>query len=175
MSFLSSSVFPHLLTALMCLTLILAFVVQRSVALGQPSVMARRVFALQNILVRRWRSISFTLIVIGFVVSLTLVLILRAFPNSADEYSYLFGAQTLLAGRLWNPLPAAPQFFAFLHVLELNGKWITIYTPGWPILLALGAYFHLPYWSVCPVIGLVFLIAVFGFAKRQTGHLGAVL
>jgi hypothetical protein len=175
MSVLSSSVFPHLLTAVMWLALILSFVLQRSVAVGQPSVMAQRVMALQNILVRRWRTISFTLIVLGFVVSLALVWVLRAFPNSADEYSYLFGGETFLAGRLWNPLPAGPQFFAFLHILELNGKWATIYTPGWPILLTLGAYFHLPYWLVCPVIGLVFLIAVFRLAERQTGHLGAVL
>jgi hypothetical protein len=130
---------------------------------------------LQNILVRRWRAITFTLIGLGFVISLALVLILRAFPNSADEYSYLFGAETFLAGRLWNPLPAGPQFFGFLHILEMNGKWVTMYTPGWSLLLTLGEYFHLPYWLVCPVTGLVFLIAVFGLAKRQTGHLGAVL
>src|SRR5713101_3238125 len=154
----------------------LAFVVQRFLTLGQKSTtLAPRLIALREILEQRWLAFSRILIGTGFVISLALVWCLREFPNSADEYSYLFGAQTFLAGRLWNPLPPEPQFFAFLHILWLNGKWVTMYTPGWPLLLALAGYFRLPYWLVCPVIGLVFLMVMLVLGKRQGGHLGAVL
>jgi hypothetical protein len=153
----------------------LAFVVQRSLALGRKSILAPQLIALREVLEQHWLAFSRILIGTGFVISLALVWCLRAFPNSADEYSYLFGAQTFLAGRLWNPLPPEPQFFAFLHTLELNGKWVTMYTPGWPLLLALAGYFRLPYWLVCPVIGLVFLLVMFVLGNRQGGHLGAVL
>src|SRR5712692_7480634 len=153
----------------------LAFVVQRFLALDRKSILAPRLIAQREALEEHWRAFSRILIAAGFTISLALVWCLRAFPNSADEYSYLFGARTFLAGRLWNPLPTDPQFFAFLHIVELNGKWVTMYTPGWPLLLTLAGYFRLPYWLVCPVIGLVFLMVMLVLGKRQGGHLGAVL
>ncbi len=36
--------------------------------------------------------------------------VLQEFPNSADEYAYVFQADTLRAGRLWNPTLARPMF-----------------------------------------------------------------
>jgi len=154
---------------------VVGFLAQRPLSTGQLSGFADRLFVLRSVLLGRWRAISYSLIAIGFVISLTLVYTLRAFPNSADEYSYLFGAETFLAGRLWNPLPKGAQFFAFLHILQLNGKWATMYTPGWPLLLMLAGYFHLRFWLVCPVIGLVFLTALFRLAQREIGHLGVVV
>src|SRR6266849_6142606 len=153
----------------------LAFVVQRFLALDRKSILAPRLIAQREALEEHWLAFSRILIAAGFTISLALVWCLRAFPNSADEYSYLFGARTFLAGRLWNPLPTDPQFFAFLHIVELNGKWVTMYTPGWPLLLAIAGYFHLPYWLVCPAIGLAFLTVMFRLGERQAGHLGGVL
>ncbi len=35
-----------------------------------------------------------------------------SWPNSGDEYSYVFLADTLRAGRLWDVAPPDPQLFA---------------------------------------------------------------
>jgi hypothetical protein len=51
------------------------------------------------------RRICTAIIGASFVLSMLAVWDLRAFPNSGDEYSYLFGARTFIAGRLWNPAP----------------------------------------------------------------------
>jgi hypothetical protein len=61
----------------------------------------------------------------AFVLSLAVVADLRAFPNSGDEYSYIFAAQTFLSGRLWNPLPPLPDFFSIRQIFELDGKWVS--------------------------------------------------
>src|ERR1700730_13889812 len=37
-------------------------------------------------------------------------------PNSSDEYSYLYLADTLLRGRLYNPAPPAPGLFDFAWI-----------------------------------------------------------
>ena len=56
----------------------------------------------------------------GPLLTLTLVainqIVLLDFPNSGDEYVYLYQAETLAAGRLWNQAPPSPEIFA----LELH-------------------------------------------------------
>ncbi len=57
-------------------------------------------------------------------------------PNSADEYGYLFLARTLLHHRLWNPPPPAPAIFDVAWIYVRDGKWFSQYPPGWPAILA---------------------------------------
>ena len=82
------------------------------------------------------RAVALGVIVAGFAGSLAVVWVLRAFPNSADEYAFLFEADTFLAEQLWNPLPPLHEFFAFLHISQVDGKWAALYPPGWPLFLA---------------------------------------
>jgi len=126
-------------------------------------------------LAARWRGVSTLLIAAGFIVSLVLVWVLRAFPNSADEYGYLYEAWTFLAGRLWNPLPPHHEFFSFLHIFEKDGKWVSCYPFGWSALLAFAGLLHLPYWLVCPITGAMLLVTLAKLAQRQNGALGAVV
>jgi len=84
-----------------------------------------------SILAAQVRAAGFLIIGTLFAASLLLVWVLRAFPNSADEYGYIYEAETLLAGRLWNPLPPHSEFFTFLHIFEKDGKWVREYPPGW--------------------------------------------
>lgn len=58
-------------------------------------------------------------------------------PALHDEWSYLFGAETLALGRLANATPTHPEFFDAFHVLT-SPRWVTRYPPGHPALLALG-------------------------------------
>ena len=58
-----------------------------------------------------------------------------SWPNSGDEYSYVFFADTMLSGRLWTSAPPDPVLFSAYHVLVKDGRTFSPYPPGWPALL----------------------------------------
>jgi hypothetical protein len=124
---------------------------------------------------RRWRLAAALLIGLGCAGALLAVWVLRAFPNSGDEYAYLFEARTFLAGRLWNPPPPLPALFAHYYILALNGKWAAAYPPGWPLLLAAVIGLRLPPWLAAPLCGGVLLLAVMKLGRQRDGALGGVL
>ena len=64
-------------------------------------------------------------------------LVLLDFPNSGDEYNYLYEAQTLAAGRLWNPPPPSPELFATNYVVQEPARAFSSFPFGWPLALAL--------------------------------------
>ena len=126
-------------------------------------------------IVRHRRAIYAAGLCVALCGSLLAVWDLRAFPSSGDEYSYLFGAHTFLAGRLWNPAPANPQLFATPHILIFGGKWVSKYEPGWAAVLAAGHWLGLPFWAINPLLGVVLLIIVLKIALRCEGALvGAI-
>lgn len=119
----------------------------------------------------------FGLCVLAVIIALLLaagVIALRAFPNSGDEYAYLFEVQTFRAGRLWNVLPPVPDAFASNHVLIKDGKWVSQYPPGWPIIIAGVTSLGLPAYVASPVMALLLLL---GFARlaRELVSPGAAL
>jgi len=57
-------------------------------------------------------------------------------PNSGDEYGYVYAARTLLAGRVFNPAPPLPDLFDFFWIGIRDGKMAGQYPPGWPVVLA---------------------------------------
>ena len=59
-----------------------------------------------------------------------------AWPNSGDEYSYVFLADLLRHGRIAAEAPPDPDLFANFHVLVHDGWKFSPYPPGWSILLA---------------------------------------
>ena len=141
----------------------------------QATGLVSRLAALPGALAAHWREVALVVSVAGFAGSLAVVWALRAFPNSADEYAFLFEANSFLAGRLWNPLPPLHEFFSFLHITEADGKWVALYPRGWPMLLAGVRLFALPFWLACPLAGIVLLFAVFKLGQRQDGPLGGIL
>lgn len=58
-------------------------------------------------------------------------------PYVVDEFSYLFGTETFLAGRLTTPTPPFHQHFRDTHNIE-TPTWQMKYPPGQSLLLALG-------------------------------------
>jgi len=126
-------------------------------------------------LASRWRQVASGVAVAGFAGSIAVVWVLRAFPNSGDEYAFLFEADTFLAGRLWNPPPPLHEFFSFTRIEELDSKWVALYPPGWPSLLAGTRLIDLPVWLACPLAGVVLLFAVFKLGERRDGPLGGII
>lgn len=57
-------------------------------------------------------------------------------PNSGDEYGYVYVARTLLAGRTYNPEPPGGDLFVFAWAAARDGKMAVQYAPGWPAVLA---------------------------------------
>lgn len=81
-----------------------------------------------------------------------------AFPNSADEYGFLFQADTFRHFRLWNTPPSDPVLFDQNLVIARNGIWISQYLPGWPAIIAALELLRLPPWLAAPVCGAFLLL-----------------
>ena len=91
------------------------------------------------------------------------ILVLQGFANSADEYAYLFQAQTYLTGHLWNPAPPLGQALGADYTWVKDGKWVGQYPPGWPAILAVFGWTGWPFWAVNSVLA----AAVGGLMIRQ--------
>jgi len=95
-----------------------------------------------------------------------LKLCFAAFPNSGDEYVFLFQSWTFLAGRLHNPPPPDGVLFGFMYIIDQGGYWVGQYLPGWPAMLAAVQAAGLPAWCAAPISGAVLLAALFGALAR---------
>lgn len=64
---------------------------------------------------------------------------LTVIPNTGDEHSVLFQAKIFSGLRIAAPAPAHADKFLAHYVAVTGGRWGSIYPPGYPALLALGA------------------------------------
>lgn len=98
---------------------------------------------------------------------------LGAMPHSQDEVSYIFQSKILAKGHLFlTSLPGDVRRFVDHEFILNNGKWFSMYTLGWPLLLGIGQLARLPY-LVNPLISICSLILFFFLTKRYVGLLGA--
>jgi hypothetical protein len=106
-----------------------------------------------------WRRGMTAVVIACVAVSLTILYFAFAtFPNSADEYGYLFQADTFSHGRMWNAPPSDATLFGQNLIVARNGIWISQYLPGWPAVLALFEITHPPVWLTTPVCGALLLV-----------------
>lgn len=90
-------------------------------------------------------------------------------PPAQDGVDYFFEAKILALGRIWAPPPAIPKFFTQYSMLIYHGRWFGKYSPGWPLLLAIGVLAHAP-WLTNPVLVGVGLILVYLIARELYGR-----
>lgn len=85
----------------------------------------------------------------------------RPFPPAYhDEYSYLFQAQTFLAGRTWFPsFEPRPELFDQMHVLNL-GRFASRYFPGVGVWLAPWVWLQNPWLGQALAQGLCAMLLV---------------
>ena len=88
--------------------------------------------------------------------------LLQGIPHVQDSVADLFQAQTLATGHLWVHVPKLSKFFTEEFIPMYHGKWFGKYPPGWPVLLTLGVWLHVP-WLVNPIlagldVGVIYLI-----------------
>ncbi len=92
------------------------------------------------------------------------------FANSADEYGFLFAAETFLRGRVTNPLPPDPGLVQQVYLIAKDGRWASQYLPGWPAILAGFGGIGLPAWFAAPACALGMLGLLARAVWRVTGR-----
>ena len=106
-------------------------------------------------------------------------LVLLDFPNSADEYVYLYQARMLAAGHLSTATVASPELFAFNYIVQEPTRTFGTFPLGWPLALALALALRVPAWLVNPALGAVTLGLVWALGARlytpRVGVLAAAL
>jgi hypothetical protein len=96
-------------------------------------------------------------------------LVLQRFPNSGDEYVYLYQAATLADGRLSNAAPPVPEAFTFNYITRRGDRVFSTFPPGWPLALGLAARLRVPAWLVNPICGVLSLVLVWALAAELQG------
>ena len=86
-------------------------------------------------------------------------------PNSGDEHSYTFLADTLLAGRFSNPPPPDPELFRLFRVFTAHGHTFSQDPPGWPLVLAPFRAFGLD-WLANPLLTVLLGASLLGAMRR---------
>jgi Dolichyl-phosphate-mannose-protein mannosyltransferase len=76
----------------------------------------------------------------------------EAIPRIPDSIAYLFQAKIFAAGRLWAPVPDPFHPFDYMFTFVSEHRYLSRYSPGFPLLLAAGILCHLP-WIVPPLFG----------------------
>lgn len=96
-------------------------------------------------------------------------------PHMQDGASYLFQAKIFQAGKLWAPVPALRDFFSTPGDMFYagNGKWFSIFLPGYSLLLTAGWLVHAP-WAVTPLLAAISLAFLMLFLRDQFGDSIAV-
>jgi hypothetical protein len=95
-------------------------------------------------------------------------------PVADDESTYLFEAQTLLQGRVINPLPPAHPMFQNQFVILNSRGWYGKYPIGHPLLLAIGEGTGVRS-AVVPVLGALCVWLAFALGSRLFGRRRAAL
>lgn len=65
-------------------------------------------------------------------------IVLQRFPNSGDEYAYLWQARAFALGEVTAATPQPQDAFRLNHIGDVDGRRFCKYPPGWPLLLAAG-------------------------------------
>ena len=117
----------------------------------------------------------FSAIVTAFLVTATAnVVVLDSVPHVTDSSSYLFQAKALARGWLTIPAPPVPDFFLPHFYYVDQGRMISLFQPGWPLVLALGVKLHVP-WLVNPALAALSIWPLYRIINRGFGPFPARL
>jgi hypothetical protein len=101
--------------------------------------------------------------------------VLQRFPNSGDEYCYLYQAETFARGRVANTPHPLQEFFGFYHVRQVENRLFSVFPPGWPAVLSVALALRVPTWLVNPLLGTVLLWLTWLVGRRVADERAAVV
>ena len=95
---------------------------------------------------------------------------LHGFANSGDEFVYLYQAETMSEGKLWNEAHPLEDFILYSHIPQKDGISVGRFPPGWPLLLTAFISVGIPPVWLNPILGAATLVLFFSFANRYYGQ-----
>jgi hypothetical protein len=126
---------------------------------------------IEAILLKNSSVTLYILLMVFFLITILVATIgLKQFPNSADEFAYLFQAEQLSDGKLWDAVHPKPDFFEFHHLAQKDGKWVSRFPPGWPLVLSVAFIFEIPPFAINALIGVIVLGIFYKLMDRFYGE-----
>ncbi len=119
--------------------------------------------------------ITFFYIGLFLLIAIFAYYVLIHFPNSADEYAYIFESMTFRSGHLWNDTHPIQEVFNYMHIWASEGKWVSRFPPGYPIVLSIADFFQIPLWLVNPIISSLAVWVFFLLVRKIHGIKIAIL
>ena len=99
-------------------------------------------------------------------------------PHVPDEVVYLTHASFFANGVLTMPAPPVPDAFETYLMWVQEEEWFPVPPPGWPMVLAVGTFFGVP-WMVNPVLAGVNILLAYlllqALYSRKTARLAILL
>ena len=89
---------------------------------------------------------------------------LEGIPHVPDDICYLWQARTFAIGKLYAPSHDLREFFNLLFFVN-DGKWYSLFQPGWPALLMLGVFAGMEY-LINPILSAVAVVLVYPIGRR---------
>jgi hypothetical protein len=94
--------------------------------------------------------------------------VFEAMPHLEDEFANFFQAEVFARGEAAAPAPPSRDAFFIPFVIVRNGLWFGKYTPGYPLLLALGVLLGAP-WIVNALASALALAGLFLLGRDLFG------
>lgn len=102
---------------------------------------------------------------VAFILSAFLIYVpLEGIPHVPDDICYVWQARTFAMGQLYIPSHDIPEFFHLLFMVN-DGKWYSLFQPGWPALLSLTVPFGLEF-ILNPILAGVAVALVYPIGRR---------
>lgn len=121
-----------------------------------------------------WRRAGFV-VPIAFVAAFVVhLVVLQQFPNSGDEYAYLWQASAFARGEITAETPQPQEAFRLNHIGDVNGRRFCKYPPGWPLLLAVGVLAGAP-GVINPLLAALALGGIYRLGCSWIGRRAAML
>ncbi len=166
---------PYLLSDVLrvCATLVCALSAWR---LARSPVVQRWGVGVWRQLATHARTTVFVLAIAVFALAVALGRwVVDPWPHISDEVAYWFQARAFAGGELSFPAPEPDlaSFFPSEWVITHQGRWFSIFPPGWPLLLAIGVRLGVPS-LVNPAIGAMTIVVIYRLLLRLTGQAKAL-
>lgn len=101
----------------------------------------------------------------GIIVYAVGVVVLQQFPNSADEFAYLYQTHTFATGKIYNSPHPNQEFLSPFFIKEHEGKVFSIFPPGWSFVLTLGVWVQNP-WIINPILAASTCIILYTISRH---------